>query len=141
MEKAMSFEIPKDLMVSVSGVRGRVGEGLTPEVITRFASAYGAYLRDSRGKRPRVVLARDSRTSGPMFVHAVTAALQSVGCDVLDIGLAPTPTTLFAIRHHDADGAIVVTASHNPVEWNALKFASAEGMFLDGDQSTAMRRF
>jgi phosphomannomutase len=137
----MSFEIPKDLMVSVSGVRGRVGDGLTPEVITRFASAYGAYLRDSRGKRPRVVLARDSRTSGPMFVHAVTAALQSVGCDVLDIGLAPTPTTLFAIRHHDADGAIVVTASHNPVEWNALKFASAEGMFLDGDQSTAMRRF
>ncbi|HSJ16438.1 MAG TPA: phosphoglucosamine mutase [Longimicrobiales bacterium] len=138
----MAFEIPKELMVSVSGVRGRVGEGLTPEVVARFAAAFGAYLRKHTGTaRPRVVLGRDSRTSGPMFVHAVVAALQSVGCDVIDVGLAPTPTTLFAIRHHGAQGAIVVTASHNPVEWNALKFASGAGMFLDGDESAGMRAF
>lgn len=136
----MSFEIPSDLMVSVSGVRGRVGEGLTPEVITRFASAFGAWLRES-ADRPRVVLARDSRVSGPMFERAVIAALQSVGCDVLLAGLVPTPTALFAVRHHRADGAIVVTASHNPVEWNALKFASRAGMFLDADESPAMRRY
>jgi phosphomannomutase len=139
----MAFEIPGDLMVSVSGVRGRLGEGLTPEVITRFAAAFGAYLRDGAGagRRPRVVLARDSRTSGPMFSAAVTAGLQSVGCDLIAAGLVPTPTALFAVKHHGADGGIVVTASHNPVEWNALKFASGEGMFLDAEQAPRMRAF
>jgi phosphomannomutase len=141
-ESGMSFEIPKDLMVSVSGVRGRLGEGLTPEVVTRFAAAFGAYLAETRGvRRPRVVLARDSRTSGPMFSAAVTAGLQSVGCDLIVAGLVPTPTALLAIRHHAADGGIVVTASHNPVEWNALKFASSEGMFLDAAEAPRMRAY
>jgi phosphomannomutase len=76
-----------------------------------------------------------------MFRLAVLAGLQSVGCDVIDAGLVPTPTALFTIRHHGADGGIVVTASHNPVEWNALKFASAAGMFLDGDEAAAMRAY
>jgi phosphomannomutase len=162
----MTFVIPSDLMVSVSGVRGRLGEGLTPEVVARFAAAFGAYLGDraprsrsgqvppssavadgvasaerSAGHRPRVVLARDSRTSGPMFTAAVTAGLQSVGCDILSAGLVPTPTALYAIRHHAADGGIVVTASHNPVEWNALKFASADGMFLDAQEAPRMRAY
>ena len=128
-------------MVSVSGVRGRVGEAFTPEIATRFASAFGAYLREAAGDRARVVIARDSRTSGPMFVHAVTAGLLAVGCDVVDAGLAPTPTTLLAVRHHQAHGAIVVTASHNPVEWNALKFASASGMFLDAGEAARMRHY
>lgn len=138
----MPFEIPADLMVSVSGVRGRVGAGLTPEVVARFASAFGAYVRErSSAARPRVILGRDTRTSGPMYCQVVAAALQSVGCDVIDIGVAPTPTALFNIRALDADGGIVVTASHNGVEWNALKFASADGMFLDADQAPAMREF
>jgi phosphomannomutase len=137
----MAFEIPSELMVSVSGVRGRVAEALTPEIVARFAAAYGSYLRAEYGKRPQVIVGRDSRTSGPMFVHAVVAALQSTGCDVRDLGMAPTPTCLYAIRHHRADGAIVVTASHNPVEWNALKFASADGMFLDAEQAPRMRLF
>ncbi|MGH7506371.1 MAG: phosphoglucosamine mutase [Longimicrobiales bacterium] len=137
----MTFEIPKDLMVSVSGVRGRIGEGLTPEVMARFAAAFGAYLAERAQGRPRVVLARDSRTSGPMFCAAVTAGLQSVGCDILAAGLVPTPTALYAIRHHGADGGIVVTASHNPVEWNALKLASSAGMFLDADEAQGMRAF
>ncbi|HEX6938474.1 MAG TPA: phosphoglucosamine mutase [Longimicrobiales bacterium] len=138
----MAFEIPDGLMVSVSGVRGRVGEALTPEVVARFAAAFGAYLREGAGGRaPKVVLGRDSRTSGPMFARVAAAALQSVGCDVVDVGLAPTPTTLYAIRHHGADGAIVVTASHNPVEWNALKFASAAGMFLDAEEGPRMRAY
>jgi phosphomannomutase len=76
-----------------------------------------------------------------MFVRTVISALMSVGCDVIDIGLAPTPTALFAIKHHNAAGGIVVTASHNPVEWNALKFASRVGMFLDADEAPAMRAF
>ncbi|HEX7050554.1 MAG TPA: phosphoglucosamine mutase [Longimicrobiales bacterium] len=138
----MAFEIPSELMVSVSGVRGRVGEALTPEVVTRFAAAYGAYIGEvARNGRPRVVVGRDSRISGPMFVRAVIAGLQSVGCDVIDVGLAPTPTTLLAVRRHRAAGAIVVTASHNPAEWNALKFASAEGMFLDAEQAPRMRAY
>lgn len=141
VEVRLAFEIPQDLMVSVSGVRGRVGEGLTPEVVSRFAAAFGAWLGAAAGDRARVILARDSRTSGPMFSRAVTAALQSVGCDVIEVGLAPTPTALFAIRHHGAHGGIVVTASHNPVEWNALKFASSAGMFLDGTEAAQMREF
>jgi phosphomannomutase len=140
-EVSLPFEIPQDLMVSVSGVRGRVGGGLTPEVVARFTAAFGAYLCETADGRPRVVLARDSRTSGPMFYRTVTAALQSVGCDVLSAGLVPTPTALYAIRHHSAHGGIVVTASHNPVEWNALKFASGAGMFLDGDEAARMRAF
>jgi phosphomannomutase len=138
----MAFDIPSDLMVSVSGVRGKVGEGLTPEVIARFASAFGAYMRERSGKqRPRVILGRDSRTSGPMFSRIVAGALQSVGCDVVEIGIAPTPTALFNIKATGADGAIIVTASHNPVEWNALKLAGPEGMFLDADEAPRMRAF
>jgi phosphomannomutase len=138
----MAFEIPSDLMVSVSGVRGRVGAGLTPEVMARFASAFGAYVRERSGKaRPRVILARDSRTSGPMFSRIVAGALQSVGCDVVEIGIAPTPTALFNIGALDADGGIVVTASHNPVEWNALKLGGPTGMFLDADEAPLMRAF
>jgi phosphomannomutase len=137
----MAFEIPDDLMVSVSGVRGRVGAGLTPEVVARFAAAFGAYVRAGAVARPRVILARDTRTSGPMFARVVTAALQSVGCDVVDIGVAPTPTALFNIRVLRADGGIVITASHNGVEWNALKLASAAGMFLDAEEASRMRAF
>jgi phosphomannomutase len=136
----MTFEIPADLMVSVSGVRGRVGAGLTPEVVARFAAAFGAWVR-STGAVPRVVLARDSRTSGPMFAAAAGAALQSVGCDVVGLGVVPTPTALYTVGRLGAGGGIVVTASHNPVEWNALKFASAEGMFLDADQSAGVRAY
>jgi phosphomannomutase len=138
----VAFEIPSDLMVSVSGVRGRVGAGLTPEVVARFASAFGAYVRERSGKaRPRVVLARDSRVSGPMFSRVVAGSLQSVGCDVVEIGIAPTPTALYAIQSMGLDGGIVVTASHNPVEWNALKLASSAGMFLDAEEAPLMRAF
>jgi phosphomannomutase len=138
----MAFEIPSGLMVSVSGVRGRVGEGMTVEVVARFAAAFGAYIREKSGKpRPRIVLGRDTRTSGPMFSRIVAGSLQSVGCDVTDIGIAPTPTALHSIAALGADGGIVVTASHNPVEWNALKLASAAGMFLDADEAPLMRAF
>lgn len=129
-----------NLMVSVSGVRGRVGEGLTPEVIARFAAAFGAYaLRRGPGKT--VVLGRDSRVSGPMFARAATAALQSVGCDVVDVGIAPTPTVQLAVEDLHAAGGLAVTASHNPIEWNALKFIGPTGMFLDGEEGAEMRSF
>lgn len=125
-------------MVSVSGVRGKVGEALTPDVVQRFAAAFGAYLGRT-SERPKVVVGRDSRTSGPLLARTVSGALEGVGCDVVDVGLVPTPTVLLAIRHHGADGGVIVTASHNPIEWNALKLASGEGMFLDAEQAAAMR--
>ena len=126
------------LMVSVSGVRGRVGEALTPEVIARYAAAFGAWAI-ARGKGRAIVVGRDSRVSGPMFHRATLAALQSVGADVIDVGLAPTPTIQLAVEHHHAAGGLAITASHNPIEWNALKFIGANGLFLDGDEGIAMR--
>jgi phosphomannomutase len=129
-----------NLMVSVSGVRGRVGEGLTPEVIAHFAAAFGAYaLRRGPGKT--VVIGRDSRVSGAMFIRAATAGLQSVGCDVVDVGIVPTPTVQLAVEDLKAAGGLAVTASHNPIEWNALKFIGPSGMFLDAEEGKEMRAF
>lgn len=127
------------LMVSVSGVRGRVGAGLTPEVIAHFAAAFGAWARGGGENGSTVVIGRDSRVSGEMFVRAATAALQSVGCDVVDVGIVPTPSVQLAVEHHAAAGGLAVTASHNPIEWNALKFIAPTGMFLDAEQGAAMR--
>jgi len=127
-------------MVSVSGVRGRVGDPLTPELMAGIAAALGAHLRDVEDGT-RVCLGRDSRVSGPMFARAVTAGLQSVGCDVVDLGVVPTPTLLMAVGHHGAIGGIGVTASHNPAEWNALKLVSSEGIFLDAERSADFRRY
>ena len=126
------------LMVSVSGVRGRVGEALTPEVVARFAAGFGAWAR-ARGGSRAVVVGRDSRVSGPMFHRATIAALQSVGCEVIDVGMAPTPTVQMAVEHHHAAGGLAITASHNPIEWNALKFIGASGLFLSAAEGAAMR--
>ena len=125
------------LIVSVSGVRGIVGKDLTPELICRYAAAAGALARE-RGK-PSVVLARDARTSGPMLIGAARAGLQSVGCEVIDCDLIPTPTAQLAVEHHGAGGGIVLTASHNPIEWNALKFIGDDGLFLDAETAAALQ--
>src|SRR3989442_2629660 len=117
------------LMVSVSGVRGLVGTDLTPEVVARWAAAFGTWAKTGKGKS-RVVLGRDARTSGPMFARAAAAGLMSVGCDVIDVGLVSTPTAQLAVEHHRAAGGVVLTASHNPIEWNALKFVGPDGIVL-----------
>ena len=133
------------LMVSVSGVRGLVGIDLTPEVVARWAAAFGIWAGSreqgagSRKRAIRVVLGRDARTSGPMFSRAATAGLMSVGCTIIDVGLVPTPTVQLAVEHHHAAGGIVLTASHNPIEWNALKFVGPDGIFLDGVAGTRVR--
>ncbi len=135
------------LMISVSGVRGLVGTDLTPEVVARWAAAFGTWagsgIRDprngKRGRRVRIVLGRDARTSGPMFADAATAGLMSVGCNIIDVGLVPTPTVQLAVEHHKAAGGIILTASHNPIEWNALKFVGSDGIFLDGVAGTRVR--
>lgn len=132
-------------MVGVSGIRGIVGTDLTPEIVARYAAAFGTWAKagkreGGRGKRPAaVVLGRDARTSGPMFAHAALAGLVSVGCDVIDVGLVPTPTVQLAVEHHHAAGGIILTASHNPIEWNALKFVGPDGIFLDTADGTRVR--
>ncbi len=126
------------LIVSVSGMRGLVGVDLTPELVARYAAALGAWA-GARGT-PRVVLGRDARTSGPMFARAATAGLMSVGVQVLDVGLVPTPTVQLAVEHHHAGAGLILTASHNPIEWNALKFVGPDGMFLDEEAGAQVRR-
>src|SRR6266550_3430958 len=133
------------LMVSVSGVRGLVGTDLTPEVVARWAAAFGTWAKDGRpdgrtARRPvSIVIGRDARTSGPMFTSAAIAGLQSVGCHVIDVGLVATPSVQLAVEHHRAAGGIILTASHNPIEWNALKFVGPDGIFLDTGSGTRVR--
>jgi phosphomannomutase len=115
------------LKISISGVRGVVGESLTPALLTRFAQAFGTYVGQGR-----IVVGRDTRTSGEMVRQAVVAGLLSTGCRIIDLGVCPTPTVQFAVRRMSAQGGIAITASHNPPEWNALKFVGPEGLFLDG---------
>ena len=127
------------LMVSVSGIRGRVGESLTPEIVGRYAAGFGAWSAQKSQGKAHIIVGRDSRVSGPMFHRAVLAALQSVGCDVVDIGLTTTPTCQLAVEDRHAAGGLMISASHNPIEWNALKFIGSSGLFLDGSEGAEMR--
>ncbi len=113
------------LMASVSGVRGIFGDSITPEVALRYAATFGVFQQ-----RGRIVVGRDSRTTGPAMFHAVVAGLLAVGCEVIDLGVVSTPTVLLAVEDMQADGGIAITASHNPAQWNAMKFVDANGMFL-----------
>lgn len=119
------------LMVGVSGIRGIVGKDLTEDVVARYAGAFGQWAR-AGARRALVVVGRDARESGPAFERAVTEGLASAGCAVVSVGIAPTPTIQLAVEHHQAGGGIAITASHNPIEWNALKFIGPDGIFLDG---------
>jgi len=113
------------LMISVSGIRGIVGRDLYPENTARYAAAFGTWAQGGR-----IVVGRDTRVSGPMLEEVVVAALQSVGCDVVRVGVVPTPTVAMAVLKHQAAGAVILSASHNPAEWNALKFLNSKSEFL-----------
>ena len=123
------------LIRSISGIRGTIGgepgKGLTPLDVVRYSAAYGSMIRSrSNGKRPRIVLGRDARVSGPMVRDLVAATLAGLGIDVLDLGLATTPTVELAVTGENAQGGIILTASHNPGQWNALKLLNNEGEFI-----------
>ncbi|PIE76295.1 phosphoglucosamine mutase [bacterium DOLJORAL78_65_58] len=124
------------LRVSISGIRGVIGDGLDAVTVARWAAAYGAWLPAGP-----VIVGRDSRPSGPMVFDAVAAALASTGHDIWDIGIATTPTTEVAVQESDAVGGIIITASHNPQQWNALKFLQGNGLFLTAAQNREVRRF
>ncbi len=115
------------LKISISGVRGVIGDSLTPDLLTRFSQAFGTYIGSGR-----VVVGRDTRTSGEMVRQAVVSGLLSSGCRILDAGVCPTPTVQLLVRKYRAHGGIAITASHNPPEWNALKFVGPDALFLSG---------
>ena len=118
------------LKISISGVRGVVGQSLTPTLLTRFAQAFGTHTGPGT-----IVIGRDPRTSGEMVKHAVVAGILSTGNRVVDIGVCPVPTVQLQVRHRRAQGGIAITASHNPAEWNALKFIGPSGLFLNAGQA------
>lgn len=113
-------------IISVSGVRGKVAESLDPQTITQFSLAFGTFVNGNT-----VVIGRDSRTSSPLLRHAVLTGLLATGCHVIDVGLCSTPTILLMSKVLDAQGSITITASHNPVEWNGIEFASESGRLLN----------
>ena len=124
------------LIKSISGIRGtiggNVGDNLTPIDAVKFASAYGTWLKTERVKENyRVVVGRDARISGEMIQNLVMNTLVGLGIDVIDLGLSTTPTVEIAVPMEHADGGIILTASHNPKQWNALKLLNAKGEFLD----------
>jgi phosphomannomutase len=117
------------LMISVSGIRGIFGTHLTPQNIVEFTAAYGTWLEGGT-----VVVGRDSRVTGQICEDIVCATLQSVGCDVVKAGVVPTPTVAMGVLKHDAKGGLIITASHNPAEWNALKMLNGKSEFLSPKQ-------
>lgn len=119
-----------ELKISVSGIRGVVGESIDPSVVLRFSSCFGRILGGGT-----VVAGRDTRPSGEMLLAAAVSGLLGTGCDVVDVGVAPTPTVLHSVRTREAAGGLVVTASHNPAEWNALKLVGPGALFLHGELS------
>ena len=120
------------LIKSISGIRGtiggNVGENLTPTDIVKFTAAYATFIRKSSGvEKPKIVVGRDARISGNMVSKIVIGTLIGTGCNVVNIGLATTPTTEIAVTKEGANGGIIITASHNPKQWNALKLLNSKG--------------
>jgi len=129
------------LIKSISGIRGTIGgktgENLTPVDIVKFAAAFGTWLKKKKGPT-KIVIGRDARPSGEMVSALVTSTLQSLGIDVVDLGLSTTPTVELAVPEEKASGGIILTASHNPVQWNALKLLNEKGEFISGKDGEEM---
>ena len=119
------------LMMSVSGVRGLIGQTMTPVLAAELGSAFGTFLGGGR----KVVIGRDSRPSGPMIQNAVSAGLLAAGCEVVLLDIATTPATALMVRRLGAAGGIVITASHNPIIWNGIKFLTDEGLAPPPEQA------
>ncbi len=122
------------LIKSISGIRGTIGgapgEALTPVDAVKFAAAFGTWVKSRKGKK--IVIGRDARPSGEMVSQLVSATLQGLGLNVIDLGLSTTPTVEIAVTAEKAGGGIILTASHNPVQWNALKLLNEKGEFISG---------
>ncbi len=130
---AVRLQTMKPLKIGISGVRGIVGETFTPQLAVSFAQAFATYLNTGR-----ILICRDTRPSGPMVASAVAAGLLASGCEVIDLGVCPTPTLQLAVPWMGAQGGIAITAGHNPLPWNALKFIRGDGLYLSANQATEL---
>ncbi|SEJ64113.1 phosphomannomutase [Dyadobacter koreensis] len=132
------------LIKSISGIRGIIGgksgDALTPIDVVKFAAAYGTWLRRTNPQNLKVVIGRDARLSGEMVSRLVAGTLQGVGLNVIDLGLSTTPTVEIAVTAEEAAGGIILTASHNPIQWNALKLLNHEGEFISEEEGTEILR-
>lgn len=132
------------LIKSISGIRGIIGgksgDALTPIDVVKFAAAYGTWLRRTNTQNLKVVIGRDARLSGEMVSRLVAGTLQGVGLHVIDLGLSTTPTVEIAVTMEGAAGGIILTASHNPIQWNALKLLNHEGEFISEEEGTEILR-
>ncbi len=124
------------LIFSISGLRGIVDQGLDSDVVFKYARSFGKFLKSGK-----VIIGRDTRQSGKVYRKAVIQGLTAAGRSVLDLGIVPTPTVLFMVRKLNAGGGIVITASHNPMQWNALKFVSSKGLFLSEREFRSFQRY
>ena len=127
------------LIKSISGIRGTIGatpgDNLTPIDIVKFTTAYARFMSEkNEGKRLRIVVGRDARISGPMVESIIEGTLLGCGVDVINVGLCTTPGTEMAVITYQADGGIIITASHNPKQWNALKLLNEQGEFLNDSE-------
>jgi phosphomannomutase len=122
-------------MVSISGIRGIVGESLTPEIVVQYAAAFGEYCKHVNSQQREVVIGRDGRITGKIIANIVSSTLLSAGVNVRALGVCPTPTVALAVEQLGAAGGISITASHNPMPWNGLKFFAPTGLFLDADEN------
>jgi phosphomannomutase len=138
-----NLQITVALIKSISGIRGTIGghtsENLTPPDVVKFAAAYGSWLIKTHLAK-KVVVGRDGRISGAMVSSLVVNTLQGLGINVIDLDLSTTPTVEMAVKWEKADGGIIITASHNPKEWNALKLLNNEGEFLNAEEGAAILR-
>jgi phosphomannomutase len=131
------------LIKSISGIRGtiggKIGDSLTPADIVKYTAAFAAFMKSSLNKEKlEIIVGRDARISGPVVSQLVCATLNAMGVDVVDIGLTTTPTTEIAVTELNADGGIIITASHNPKNWNALKLVGNKGEFLTNDEAASL---
>ncbi len=126
----------KEPIISISGIRGIFGESLTPENIVKYTAAFAMYK-----KRKKIVIGRDGRAGGEIVEKLVENTLLFAGCEVVNIGIAPTPTITLAVETLKAAGGISITASHNPQEWNGMKFINSKGIFLDADENKELWKY
>src|SRR6188768_2589863 len=128
------------LIKSISGIRGTIGgkpgDGLTPPDIVKFTAAFGSWLinKSTKNKKLSIVIGRDARISGEMVQNLVAGTLKGLGIDVVYLGVSTTPTVELSVVEHKADGGIIITASHNPKQWNALKLLNSKGEFINSEE-------
>lgn len=134
--------MPKVPELNVSGYRGIWGKTLTERISKKYARAFGMFVKEDSGKeKPKILIGRDGRESGPAIKKTILEELKNLNVEAIDGDILPTPTILFSIRKHNYDGGIIITASHNPIEYNGLKFINKNALYLTEEEIKKMKKF